>query len=136
MEGALTYDAHRKNNFEMRTILLWTVSDFPAYAMLSGWSTHGKLACPYCMGAVNSFQLRNGGNSCWFDCHRRWLPSAHPFRRNRKGFLDGSKVLVSPPPQLTGEEIWEQVRHLPTVYDGSPFQLFIHKIHTYVLLNC
>ncbi|KAJ9562235.1 hypothetical protein OSB04_007395 [Centaurea solstitialis] len=91
-EGALTYDAHRKNNFEMRAIVLWIVSNFPAYAMLSSWSTHGKLACPYCMGAVNSFQLRTGGKSCWFDCHRRWLPSAHPFRCDRKGFLDESKV--------------------------------------------
>lgn len=127
-EGALTYDAYRKNNFEMRAILLWTVSNFPAYAMLSGWSTHGKLACPYCMGAVDSFQLRNGGKSCWFDCHRRWLPSAHPFRRDRKGFSNDSKMLVGPPPELTGEEIWEQVRHLPTVYEGSPFRPTNRKI--------
>ena len=28
---------------------MWTINDFPAYGMVSGWSTHGKLACPYCM---------------------------------------------------------------------------------------
>nr|GEX88919.1 hypothetical protein [Tanacetum cinerariifolium] len=35
-----TYDAYRKNNFHLKAALLWTVSDFPAYAMLSRWSTH------------------------------------------------------------------------------------------------
>ncbi|GJY85197.1 transposase, Ptta/En/Spm [Tanacetum coccineum] len=39
-DGVETYDAYRKNNFNMKATLLWTVSDFPAYAMLSGWSTH------------------------------------------------------------------------------------------------
>ncbi|CAM8965059.1 unnamed protein product [Rhodiola kirilowii] len=33
----------------MRAALMWTISDFPAYGMLSGWSTQGKLGCPYCM---------------------------------------------------------------------------------------
>ena len=46
--GVLTYDVSLKQNFMMRVALMWTVSDFPAYAMLSGWSTAGKLACPYC----------------------------------------------------------------------------------------
>ncbi|KAI3681314.1 hypothetical protein L6452_36104 [Arctium lappa] len=45
-KGVLTYDAYHKNNFEMKAILLWIVSDFPAYAMFLGWSTHDKLACP------------------------------------------------------------------------------------------
>ncbi|XP_052623718.1 uncharacterized protein LOC111889087 [Lactuca sativa] len=39
-DGIETYDAHRKTNFQMKVVLLWTVSDFPAYAILSGWSTH------------------------------------------------------------------------------------------------
>ncbi|GKD01720.1 transposon, En/Spm-like, transposase-associated domain protein [Tanacetum coccineum] len=40
--GISTYDAYRRQNFTMKAILLWTVSDFPAYAMFSVWSTHGK----------------------------------------------------------------------------------------------
>ena len=47
-EGVNTFDAWKKQNFIMKAVLLWTISDFPAYGMLSGWSTHGKLACPYC----------------------------------------------------------------------------------------
>ncbi|XP_052621646.1 uncharacterized protein LOC128127243 [Lactuca sativa] len=56
-DGVVTYDASTKCNFTMKAILLWTVSDFPAYAMLSGWSTHGKLACSYCMG--KPFRAKN-----------------------------------------------------------------------------
>ncbi|GJT22178.1 uncharacterized protein Tco_0892115 [Tanacetum coccineum] len=111
-----------KNNFNMKATLLWTVSDFPAYAMLSGWSTHGKLACPYCMGNVDSFQLHNGGKPCWFDCHRRFLPARHPYRHDRKGFLAQKSVFAGPPPHLTGTEIWQQIRHLPTVYEGEPYK--------------
>ena len=41
-EGALTYDASRNEMFQMRVALMWIISDFPAYAMLSGWSTKGE----------------------------------------------------------------------------------------------
>ena len=34
-----TYDSSTKEIFLMWVALLWTISDFPAYAMLSGWST-------------------------------------------------------------------------------------------------
>ena len=47
--GAWTYDISRKQNFVMKACLMWTINDFPAYGMLSGWSTHGRLACSYCM---------------------------------------------------------------------------------------
>nr|GEY70109.1 hypothetical protein [Tanacetum cinerariifolium] len=33
--GVDTYDAYRRQNFRMKAIPLWTVSDFPAYVMLS-----------------------------------------------------------------------------------------------------
>ena len=39
---------------------MWTINDFPVYGMLSGWSTHGKFACPYCMDDTNAFWLKFG----------------------------------------------------------------------------
>jgi hypothetical protein len=33
---ALTYDISRKQNFVMRTALMWTINDFSAYGMVSG----------------------------------------------------------------------------------------------------
>ncbi|KAJ0921118.1 putative Transposase-associated domain-containing protein [Helianthus annuus] len=115
-EGIEVYDAYRKENFMMRAILLWTVSDFPAYAMLSGWSTHGHLACPYCMGDTKAFRLQAGGKASWFDCHRRFLPRSHPFRSDRNGFRANKSIPSSlgPPPELTGWQIYEQVCDLPS----------------------
>ena len=46
--GVQTWDAEVKKNFKLHAILLWTINDFPAYAMLSGWSPKGKFGCPYC----------------------------------------------------------------------------------------
>ena len=46
-EGVLTYDISIKQNFMMKATLMWTINDFPTYGMLSGWSTAGKLACPF-----------------------------------------------------------------------------------------
>ena len=40
---------------------MWTISDFLAYSMLFGWSTTGRLACPYCMEDSNSFKLNKSG---------------------------------------------------------------------------
>lgn len=32
--------------FKLHAALLWIISDFPAYANLSRWSTKGEKACP------------------------------------------------------------------------------------------
>jgi hypothetical protein len=61
IDGALTYDISRKQNFLIRAALMWTINDFPAYRMLSGWSTHEKLAYPYCMENNKAFTLTNRG---------------------------------------------------------------------------
>ncbi|XP_074300381.1 uncharacterized protein LOC141631640 [Silene latifolia] len=42
--GLFTYDVSRKQNFNMRAALLWTINDFPAYGMLSGRTTAGQHA--------------------------------------------------------------------------------------------
>ena len=42
-EGIETYDSFTSQNFRLRAAVIWTISDFPGYAMLSGWSTKGKL---------------------------------------------------------------------------------------------
>ncbi|KAM1747674.1 hypothetical protein TB1_008112 [Malus domestica] len=36
MTGLRTYDSHCQETFTMRAALLWTINEFPAYAMLSG----------------------------------------------------------------------------------------------------
>jgi len=67
--GVPTYDISLKQNFQMRVALMWTINDFPAYGMLSGWMTAGKLACPYCMENSKAFTLKHGQKTSFFDCH-------------------------------------------------------------------
>jgi hypothetical protein len=103
---ALTYDISRKQNFVMKAALMWTINDFPAYGMVSGWSTHGKLTCPYCMENNKAFTLTNGGKASFFYCHRRFLPH-NP--RYRKDFFVGRVENVVAPPRLSGEELFDVV---------------------------
>ncbi|XP_078152644.1 uncharacterized protein LOC144547837 [Carex rostrata] len=110
--GEMTWDASRQENFNMKATLLWTVSDYPAYEMLCGWGTKGKLACYYCQGATKAFQLEHGGKPCWFDCHRCMLPMDHPFRRDKTNFIKGREEWDGPPPRLMGEQILEEVNKL------------------------
>ena len=68
--GVEIYDVYRKETFQLRAVLMWTISDFPTYGMLLGWSTYGNLSCPYCMEHSKAFRLKNGGKTTFFYCHR------------------------------------------------------------------
>ncbi|CAL9005878.1 unnamed protein product [Prunus brigantina] len=41
--GVRTYDKSIGKMFTLRAAVMWTVNDFPAYAMVSGWSTKGYM---------------------------------------------------------------------------------------------
>ncbi|WVZ20245.1 hypothetical protein V8G54_007567 [Vigna mungo] len=117
--GVITYDISRRQNFMMRAMLMWTINDFPAYGMLSGWSTHGKLACPHCMEHTKAFRLYHEGKNSWFDSHRRFLPNEHPFRRNKKAFKKGEVDMEEAPPKPSPLEVWSRVRAYPKVTENG-----------------
>ncbi|XP_073152634.1 uncharacterized protein [Henckelia pumila] len=108
-DGAATYDIHSQTNFTMRAALMWTISDFPAYAMLSGWSTAGKQACPYCMSDSEAFTLAHSGKTSWFDNHRKFLPDDHRLRRKKNMFVRGRIVLHPAPAIRTGTELLNDI---------------------------
>lgn len=97
---------------------MWSINDFPAYGMLSGWSTHGKLACPYCMENNKAFTLANGGKASFFDCHRRFLPLHHRYRKNRKDFFIGRVEKDVASPCLSGEELHDVVSEYGDIVFG------------------
>ncbi|XP_057246774.1 uncharacterized protein LOC104900417 [Beta vulgaris subsp. vulgaris] len=107
--GVETYDASKKENFKMHAALLLTINDFPAYGMLSGWSTKGKRACPCCHKETSYMWLPNCFKHVYM-CHRRFLPINHPWRRKKDVF--GKKEKGEAPKPLSGEEVLEQVRDL------------------------
>jgi len=58
---------YRRNKiFFMNAALMWTINDFPSYEMVSGWSMHEKLACPFCMKNNKAFTLTNDGKISFF----------------------------------------------------------------------
>ena len=113
--GVETYDISTKRNFQMRSALLWTISNFPAYSMLSGWSTAGRLACPYCMDETEAFSLPNGKKQSWFDNHRKFLPAGHPFRRNKYAFRRNRMVMTPAPELRSGVDILREIDELGLV---------------------
>ncbi|XP_059292245.1 uncharacterized protein LOC132045694 [Lycium ferocissimum] len=121
-EGVETFDVSLKQNFNLRATLMWTINDFPAYGMLSGWMTAGKLACPYCMENTKSFTLKHGKKNSWFDCHRQFLPMDHEFRSMKNAFRKNKIERNYPPPRLSGEEIWERVENFPKVTEEPPYK--------------
>jgi hypothetical protein len=90
----------------MYACLLWTINDFPAYAMLSGWSTKGKLACPYCQSKTDFLWLKYGHKHCYMG-HRRFLPMSHRWRQNKVLFNNKTELREAPEP-LTGEQVVQQ----------------------------
>lgn len=116
--GVVTYDISKKQNFNLRAALLWTISDFLAYDMLSGWSTSGNKPCPYCMDKGKCFRLKHSCKVSWFDCHRQFLQHDHPFRKNKISFFKNRVEDGVPPPRLSGQEVWNHVSSLPKSKEG------------------
>jgi hypothetical protein len=71
----------------MRTALMWTINDFPAYEMVSSWSTHGKLACSYCMENNKAFTLTNKGKTSFFLLSSSFLAIKSQVQKEQKEFL-------------------------------------------------
>ncbi|KAI5338942.1 hypothetical protein L3X38_018214 [Prunus dulcis] len=99
--------------FTLRAAVMWTVNDFPAYAMVSGWSTKGYMACPVCKEDVTSGW--HAGKVCYLG-HRRWLPWDHEWREKDKEF-DGNTERRLRPREWSSDKILEQLNHL----DFAPF---------------
>ncbi|BBN67715.1 hypothetical protein Prudu_162S000300 [Prunus dulcis] len=103
--GVRTYDKSTGKMFTLRAAVMWTVNDFPAYAMVSGWSTKGYMACPVCKEDVTS-----GWHA------EKWLPWDHEWREKDKEF-DGNTERRLRPREWSGDEILEQLNRL----DFAPF---------------
>ncbi|XP_027186063.1 uncharacterized protein [Cicer arietinum] len=105
--GIETFDAYKKETFQLHAVIMWTINDFPAYVNLSGWSTKGQYACPCCGIETTSRWLRHGKKICYM-CHRRWLAPNHKWRLNSRDF-DGTRELRNPPRRIDRSDILRQM---------------------------
>lgn len=109
-EGVHTYDAFKKEMFRLRAAMLWTINDFPAYAMLSSYSTNGFKACPVCVEDTESVRLKNC-KKLRFMGARRWLCDDHCYRGWKNNF--NGKVERRPCPNgMTGSQCLRATRGL------------------------
>uniref|UniRef100_A0A803NHQ2 Transposase-associated domain-containing protein n=1 Tax=Cannabis sativa TaxID=3483 RepID=A0A803NHQ2_CANSA len=96
--GVQAQDAYNGTVFTMRVANLWTINDFPAYALMSGWSTKGYKACPTCNKHTPSIGLHN---KIGYVGHRKFLEMDDPRQRSKKY---AGKIEKRPPSsELSGE---------------------------------
>jgi len=95
-----------------------TINDFPTYGMISSWSTHGKLACSYCMENNKASMLTNRDKASFFNCHHRFLPTNHRYRKNRKDFFVGRVENDVAPSRLFSEELHDVVSEYDDIVFG------------------
>ncbi|XP_024042746.1 uncharacterized protein LOC112099565 [Citrus clementina] len=108
--GVDVYDAYRQQSFNLKAILLWTISDFPAYGNLAGCTVKGYKACPICGEKTRSIQLQHS-KKISFMRHRRFLSRSHPYRDMVKEF-NGLPEYKIAPETLNGEEVLAKVDRL------------------------
>ncbi|XP_042979012.1 uncharacterized protein LOC122309566 [Carya illinoinensis] len=112
--GVETYDASRKQSFQLHAALLWTINDFPAYGNLSGWSTKGKFACPTCNANTESLWLKYGRKHCYMG-HRHFLSPEHTWRKKKANF-NGNTNHRTPPSELSGHDLLNQLSNVGMYY--------------------
>ncbi|KAJ9542476.1 hypothetical protein OSB04_028982 [Centaurea solstitialis] len=127
--GVATYDATSGGMFNFKAVVLWTTSDFPAYAYLSGYSTKGHLACPECLANTHFRSIRS--KTCYMGS-RKWLPSNHQWRKSKD--FDSFVEYAEPTKPKSGDEIVHLLDQLPSVTPGkapntSGTKRKLHELH-------
>jgi hypothetical protein len=120
-QGVEAYDYDEKKKFNLRVTYLWSVHDFKAYNIFSGWSCNGLLTCPICMKQTSCFRLQFEGKISYFDCHRCFLPLDHEFRLDSDTFKKGNIILEGLPRRLSGAKIGEMLDNLVLNKEGNGF---------------
>jgi hypothetical protein len=76
--GIKAYDSHKKQKFRLQAAYLWSIHNFMAYGIFTGWSVHDRLTCLLCGSGTDYFCLTASGKISYFDYPRRWLPLKYP----------------------------------------------------------
>lgn len=92
-----------KQIFRVHAAILWTISNFPASAILKGWSTKGQISCPSCNKETCFYRLQHGRKFCYMG-HRQFLPTNDKFRRDKRSFNSEEELRL--PPTRTNSS-WE-----------------------------
>ena len=104
--------AQGSRNFTLRAVVMWTISDFPAYGLISGLCCKGYKGCPSCSIDNDARMAKTGdmlpnkrakGSKIVYGGMRRYLPRYHPYRCNRR--FNGQVEHRERPRIQTGQDI-------------------------------
>ncbi|XP_071704556.1 uncharacterized protein [Rutidosis leptorrhynchoides] len=112
--GVAVYDAYKKETFNLRSMIFCTISDFPAYGNLSGYSTKGSKACPLFEDNTSSRWLKKSRKMV-FTGHRKSLERHHPYRI-KKDLFDGTIENGRARSPLDGETTFSRVENVNVVF--------------------
>jgi hypothetical protein len=82
----------------------------------------------------DAFRLEHGRKVSFFDCHRRFLQSNHPFRSDRQSFMKGKTVRKGPPKRKLGAYITKMLDDLKDSENGE-FEGYGEK-HNWIHKSC
>jgi len=103
------------------------------YEMVSGWSTHEKLAYPYHMENNKALMLTNNDKVFFFYCHRYFLPTDHKYRKNINDFFVGRVERDVASPLLLSEKLYDMMSKYDYIMFG--FQSSKQKFFYFGLTN-
>jgi len=118
-EGIQAYDSLSNENFTLRAILLWTISDYPGLGTLAGCKVKGKQACTVC-GKDTPFRWLKFSRKMVYLGNRRRLRPGHPYRR-RKAWFDNTVEEGTASRIQTGSDIFEMLKDLKNDF-GKPLE--------------
>ncbi|XP_018459050.2 uncharacterized protein LOC108829946 [Raphanus sativus] len=104
-EGIEVYDSFAKENFTLRALLLWSISDYPALGTLSGCKVKGKQACNVCGKDTPSRWLKFSRKFVYMGNRKRLSPGHH--YRYKKAWFDNTVEEGNVSRIQTGAEIYE-----------------------------
>jgi len=90
-------------------MLLWTISDFPAYSNLAGCKVREKMGCPICGKNTDSMWLKYSRKHVYM-CHRKGLAPTHRYR-HKKTWFDGKAEHGKKGRILTGHEVYQNLKN-------------------------
>jgi len=107
-----------KENFTLKAMLLWSITDYLGLGTLGGCKLKGKQACAVC-GKDTPFRWLKFSRKHVYLGNRKRLRPGHPYKRRKKWF-DNTLEEGSANRIQSGAEIYEILKNFINEF-GKPF---------------
>jgi hypothetical protein len=84
-KGERVWDEYKKEHFKLKALLFVTITNLPGLGSFSRQVTKGYKGCVVCLDDTSAKFLKHSKKMIYMG-HRRFLPSMHPYLKNKKSF--------------------------------------------------